>query len=84
MKTKLEAGWTVGNKTTLCQWDPEQYFIEWKKETQVDYDFMVGTPEEFVRVMNVVLLVRHDGEAPAIYIKLQSHVSTPVFQERKC
>lgn len=28
INTRLVEGWTVGDRTTLCQWDPERYFIE--------------------------------------------------------
>lgn len=62
---RIADGWTVGNGTTLCQYDPEQYVIEWKKGTQTYYTFNIGTEENTTRVKNVVTLVGHDAAAQA-------------------
>lgn len=43
---KIEEGWTFGNRTTLCHYDPERYFIEWKRGTQVKFRFNLGRGRE--------------------------------------
>jgi len=66
VREKLNDGWTVGNRTTLCQYDPTQYFIEWKKGGQANFAFSVGTEENKNRVLNVLNLVGNDAAAQAI------------------
>lgn len=63
---KFNDGWTVGNKSSLCQRDATQYFIEWKKGTQTFYNFNIGTAEETQRVKDVITLVGHDANAQAV------------------
>jgi len=63
---KMNDGWTIGNKTSLCQNDPERYFLEWKKGTTISYTYDIGTDEETRRVQNVVTLVGHDANAQAL------------------
>jgi hypothetical protein len=63
VEEKIKEGWTVGNRTTLCQYDPEQYFIEWRKGTQANFAFNVGTQENVTRVKNVLDLVGNDAAA---------------------
>jgi hypothetical protein len=63
VREKLNDGWTVGNRTTLCQYDPTQYFIEWKKGVQCNFAFNVGTEENKERVLNVLNLVGNDPAA---------------------
>lgn len=62
---KLEEGWTVGNRTTLCQWDPERYFIEWKRGTTAEFNFNMGAgrQEDLARVKSVLDGVGNDEAA---------------------
>jgi hypothetical protein len=62
---KLEEGWTVGNRTTLCQWDPERYFIEWKRGTVAEFNFNMGAgrTEDLARVKSVLDGVGNDENA---------------------
>jgi hypothetical protein len=63
VQENLNDGWTVGNRTTLCQYDPTQYFIEWKKGNQSNFAFNVGTVENKDRVLKVLNLVGNDAAA---------------------
>lgn len=63
VEEKLKDGWTVGNRTTLCQYDPSQYFIEWKKGAESNFAFSAGTIENRDRISNVLNLVGNDAAA---------------------
>lgn len=64
---KLEEGWTIGNRTSLCPYDPEAYFIEWKRGTVATFSFNLGPgrQEELARVKNVLDGVGNDAYAVA-------------------
>ena len=53
---KLAEGWTVGNRTTLCPYDPGAYFIEWKRGTVATFSFNMGAgrQEDLARVKSVL------------------------------
>jgi len=62
---RLEEGWTLGNRTTLCHCDPERYFIEWKRGTQAEFRFNLGRgrEEDLARVKSVLDGVGNDEAA---------------------
>lgn len=53
---RLEDGWTFGNRTTLCGWDTNRWFIEWKKGNQAEfcYSMGVGEKEDLEKVSEVL------------------------------
>lgn len=36
VEERLAAGWTLGNRTTLCTIDTERWFVEWKRGSVFD------------------------------------------------
>jgi hypothetical protein len=53
------------DRTTLCQWDQERYFIEWKRETVAEFRFNMGAgrQEDLARVKSVFNGVGNDEAA---------------------
>lgn len=45
VKDRLQAGWTLGNRTTLCAFDTNRWFIEWKRGSSAVFAYNMGTGE---------------------------------------
>ncbi|KAI0405484.1 hypothetical protein F4802DRAFT_561979 [Xylaria palmicola] len=64
VETRLAAGWTVGNRTALCEFDTNRWFIEWKRGTSAEFSFNMGEGErskqDTERVMKVLKGVGND------------------------
>ncbi|KIV78263.1 hypothetical protein PV11_09996 [Exophiala sideris] len=42
VQSRLQAGWTLGNRTTLCEFDTNRWFIEWKRGTMAEFRYSMG------------------------------------------
>jgi hypothetical protein len=42
VEERLQAGWTLGNRTTLCSFDTNRWFIEWRRGTSSEFRFSLG------------------------------------------
>lgn len=45
VESRLQAGWTFGNRTTLCTIDKDRWFIEWRRGTFSEFRFHMGHAE---------------------------------------
>ncbi|RYC60480.1 hypothetical protein CHU98_g5729 [Xylaria longipes] len=45
VEERLAAGWTFGNRTTLCAFDTDRWFIEWKRGTMAVFRYNMGAGE---------------------------------------
>lgn len=39
---RLQAGWTLGNRTSLCSFDTNRWFIQWRRGTSSELRFSLG------------------------------------------
>ncbi|KAI1272848.1 hypothetical protein F5Y07DRAFT_391692 [Xylaria sp. FL0933] len=67
VEERLAAGWTLGNRTTLCEFDTDRWFVEWKRGTMAEFRYSMGPGErskqDMERVTKVLNLV---GNNPAL------------------
>ncbi|KAI0966226.1 hypothetical protein F4678DRAFT_304393 [Xylaria arbuscula] len=65
VEERLAAGWTLGNRTTLCEFDTNRWFIEWKRGTMAEFRFNMGggekSKQDQERVLRVLNLVGNDA-----------------------
>lgn len=58
VEERLQAGWTLGNRTTLCEFDTNRWFIEWKRGTMSEFRYSTGIgdleSEDLERVKKVL------------------------------
>jgi hypothetical protein len=43
---RLQAGWTLGNRTSLCSFDTNRWFIEWRRGTSSEFRFSLGLEDK--------------------------------------
>lgn len=62
---RIHAGWTLGNRTTLCSFDTNRWFIEWRRGTSSEFRFSMGLGDrergDLERVKKVLSGVGSDG-----------------------
>ncbi|KAI1422487.1 hypothetical protein F5Y12DRAFT_717383 [Xylaria sp. FL1777] len=65
VEERLAAGWTFGNRTTLCEFDTNRWFIEWKRGTSAEFRYNMGPGEksrqDMERVSKVLSGVGNDA-----------------------
>ncbi|KAI0540605.1 hypothetical protein GGR58DRAFT_460282 [Xylaria digitata] len=75
VEERLAAGWTLGNRTTLCEYDTNRWFIEWKRGTMAEFRYNMGQGEgsekELERVMKVLSGVGNDAALVASHQNAQ-------------
>ncbi|KAI1125533.1 hypothetical protein F5Y10DRAFT_227294 [Nemania abortiva] len=57
VEERLAAGWTLGNRTTLCSFDTNRWFIEWKRGTMAEFRYNMGEGEKSAKDMERVTKV---------------------------
>lgn len=45
LEERLQAGWTFGNRTALCSFDTNRWFIEWRRGTSSEFRYSMGLGE---------------------------------------
>ncbi|KAK9776212.1 hypothetical protein SCAR479_07118 [Seiridium cardinale] len=45
VQERLAGGWTLGNRTALCEFDTARWFIEWKRGTSAIFSYSMGDGE---------------------------------------
>ncbi|KAI1113371.1 hypothetical protein F5Y14DRAFT_418089 [Nemania sp. NC0429] len=82
---RLAAGWTVGNRTTLCEFDTNRWFIEWKRGTSAEFRYSMGDGErsrqDMERVMKVLSGVGNDAALVASTQNAQMIAATGAFAQ---
>lgn len=65
VEERLAAGWTFGNRTTLCTIDTERWFLEWKRGSVAEFKFSMGLDhaDELPRVRDVLNGVGNNAAA---------------------
>lgn len=65
VEERLAAGWTFGNRTTLCTVDTERWFLEWKRGSVAEFKFSMGLDhaDELPRVQAVLNGVGNNAAA---------------------
>ncbi|KAI1310669.1 hypothetical protein F5Y03DRAFT_345184 [Xylaria venustula] len=75
VEERLAAGWTFGNRTTLCEFDTNRWFIEWKRGTMAEFRFNMGggekSKQDQERVLKVLNLVGNDAALVASHQNAQ-------------
>ncbi|KAI1621575.1 hypothetical protein EDD37DRAFT_124182 [Exophiala viscosa] len=63
VSSRLQAGYTLGNRTTLCEFDTNRWFIEWKRGTMAEfrYSMGIGQPQDLETVKRVLSGVGSDA-----------------------
>ncbi|KAI1264467.1 hypothetical protein F5Y18DRAFT_82606 [Xylariaceae sp. FL1019] len=58
VEERLAAGWTLGNRTTLCAFDTNRWFIEWRRGSDAVFKYSMGlgdrNQEDLARVQKVL------------------------------
>ncbi|KAI0103921.1 hypothetical protein GGR51DRAFT_236133 [Nemania sp. FL0031] len=57
VEERLKDGWTLGNRTSLCWFDTNRWFIEWKRGTDNIFRYNMGEGEKSIRDMERVTKV---------------------------
>ncbi|KAI0187054.1 hypothetical protein EV127DRAFT_437240 [Xylaria flabelliformis] len=82
---RLAAGWTLGNRTTLCEFDTNRWFIEWKRGTIAEFRFSMGSGErsnqDKERVMKVLSGIGNDAALVASHQNAQLIAATGAFAQ---
>ncbi|KAI1739179.1 hypothetical protein F4680DRAFT_423082 [Xylaria scruposa] len=82
---RLTAGWTFGNRTTLCSFDTNRWFIEWKRGTIAEFRFSMGSGErsnqDKERVMKVLSGVGNDAALVASHQNAQMAAANGAFAQ---
>ncbi|KAI0545782.1 hypothetical protein F4679DRAFT_559807 [Xylaria curta] len=82
---RLTAGWTFGNRTTLCNFDTNRWFIEWKRGTSAEFRFSMGSGErsnqDKERVMKVLSGVGNDAALVASHQNAQLVAANGAFAQ---
>lgn len=67
VEERLASGWTFGNRTTLCTFDAERWFLEWKKVSAAVFSYSMGVDQQddLARVKAVLSGVGNDAAAVA-------------------
>ncbi|TRX89637.1 hypothetical protein FHL15_009387 [Xylaria flabelliformis] len=82
---RLAAGWTFGNRTTLCEFDTNRWFIEWKRGTIAEFRFSMGSGErsnqDKERVMKVLSGIGNDAALVASQQNAQLIAATGAFAQ---
>ena len=65
VEDRLQAGWTLGNRTTLCGFDTNRWFIEWRRGSSAEFSYSLGIneDEDLERVKKVLSGVGSDANA---------------------
>ncbi|KAI0121097.1 hypothetical protein BJ170DRAFT_145437 [Xylariales sp. AK1849] len=65
VEERLAAGWTLGNRTALCEFDTNRWFIEWIRGTSAVFSYNMGggerNNEDLERVKRVLSGVGSDA-----------------------
>ncbi|KAK6068006.1 hypothetical protein SCUP234_11340 [Seiridium cupressi] len=54
VEERLAGGWTLGNRTALCEFDTTRWFIEWKRGTSAIFSYSMGDGEGSKEVLEMV------------------------------
>lgn len=58
IEEKLQGGWTIGNRTSLCGFDTNRWFIEWKRGGSAQFAYSTGlgesTKQDLERIQKVL------------------------------
>lgn len=67
VEERLQAGWTLGNRTTLCSFDTNRWFLEWKRGSDAVFKYStgIGQSEDLARVQRVLSGVGNDAAVVA-------------------
>lgn len=65
VEDRLQAGWILGNRTTLCGFDTNRWFIEWRRGSSAEFSYSLGIneDEDLERVKKVLSGVGSDANA---------------------
>ncbi|GAW12815.1 hypothetical protein ANO14919_021860 [Xylariales sp. No.14919] len=73
VEERLAAGWTLGNRTALCEFDTNRWFIEWKRGTMAEFRYNMGPGEKSKRDMErVSKVLSGEGNDAALVASHQS------------
>ncbi|KAF7561665.1 hypothetical protein G7046_g2476 [Stylonectria norvegica] len=88
---RLEAGWTFGNRTALCDFDTNRWFIEWKRGSSAEFYYSMGIgdkeKDDLERVKKVLSGVGSDANLVASnqaaqLIAAQAAFASQVYRRR--
>ncbi|KAI0467596.1 hypothetical protein F4859DRAFT_494019 [Xylaria cf. heliscus] len=85
VEERLAAGWTFGNRTTLCEFDTNRWFIEWKRGTTAEFRYNMGAGEkskqDMERVSKVLSGVGNDAALVASHQNAQLMAAQGAFAQ---
>ncbi|TGJ80977.1 hypothetical protein E0Z10_g7782 [Xylaria hypoxylon] len=86
VEERLAAGWTLGNRTTLCKFDTNCWFLEWKRGTSAEFSYNMGSGErskqDEERVTKVLSGVGNDTALVASHQNAQLIAANADFPRR--
>ncbi|KAI8632728.1 hypothetical protein F5Y19DRAFT_418692 [Xylariaceae sp. FL1651] len=85
VEERLAAGWTFGNRTTLCGFDTNRWFIEWKRGTTAEFRYSMGggerSKQDLERVTRVLSGVGSDAGLVASHQNAQLFAANAAFAQ---
>ncbi|KAI1186512.1 hypothetical protein F5B17DRAFT_403634 [Nemania serpens] len=73
VEERLAAGWTLGNRTALCEFDTNRWFIEWKRGTGAEFRYSMGCDEQSKQdTERVTKVLSGVGNDPALVASQQN------------
>ncbi|KAJ8115161.1 hypothetical protein ONZ43_g4732 [Nemania bipapillata] len=85
IEERLAAGWTLGNRTTLCEFDTNRWFLEWKRGTMAEFKYSMGngegTQQDLQRVSRVLSGVGSDAALVASHQNAQLMAANASFAQ---
>ncbi|KAI0869250.1 hypothetical protein GGS24DRAFT_479266 [Hypoxylon argillaceum] len=82
---RLAAGWTLGNRTTLCEFDTNRWFIEWRRGAMAEFKYSMGIGErekqDLERVSRVLSGVGNDAGLVASHQNAQLIAANASFAQ---